>query len=118
MVTSSVNDDSRNMTGSCSRSLEHAIVVVGVPAYNEAKYLRAALESLRRQSMTNFLAVIADNASTDGTDDICRHFAATDLRFVNVRHEHNIGAAANFQFLRDHTRSEFFCTHDSHKGSA
>ena len=43
-------------------SLEHAIAVVGVPAYNEAKYLRAALESLRRQSMTNFLAVIADNA--------------------------------------------------------
>lgn len=94
--------------------LEHPVIVLGIPAYNEAEYLRAALDSLRKQSYPDFLAVIGDNASTDGTREICEEFVSADSRFRLVRHERNIGAAANFQFLRDQTRSEFFCWFGGH----
>jgi glycosyltransferase involved in cell wall biosynthesis len=71
-------------------------VSVCLPIYNEARFLRAALEALLGQTWKDFELIISDNASTDGTADICREFAARDGRIKYHRNEQNIGAAANF----------------------
>lgn len=71
-------------------------VVVGLPVFNGQNYLRDAIESILAQTYTDFRLIITDNCSTDGTQDICREFAARDPRIEYHRHPENIGAAPNF----------------------
>lgn len=71
-------------------------VIIGVPVYNGAAMLGDMLESLRRQTYTAFRIVVCDNASTDGTAEVARGFAAADPRFHYHRNETNIGAAPNY----------------------
>lgn len=49
-----------------------------IPAYNCARFLREALQSLREQTFQNFEVIIADSHSTDGTDVVTSEFP--DLR--------------------------------------
>jgi len=70
-----------------------------MPIYNEARFLRAALDALLAQTFTNIELVISDNASSDETGDICREIAARDVRVRYHRNDRNIGAAANFDHV-------------------
>lgn len=71
-------------------------LVVGVPVHNGARYLPFALDSILNQTYSDFRVVIGDNASTDGTEEICRHYARSDSRIEYMRHERNLGGAPNF----------------------
>src|SRR5690348_5079517 len=82
-------------------------LVIGVPAYNEEENLERCLESLRGQDYRDFVAVVSDNASTDGTGEIARRFCAADSRFSYFRQVSNIGASRNFQYILESTNSEF-----------
>ena len=87
--------------------LEHKIVVT-IPVYNEGPYILQTLESVAAQTYSDFQVLIADNASTDETERVCRDFCAGDARFHYARHESNLGATANFKYCFDSTESEFF----------
>ena len=71
-------------------------VSIGMPVYNGENYLAQALDSLLAQTFTDFEIVICGNASTDGTEALCREYAERDARIVYRRNESNVGAAANF----------------------
>jgi len=88
--------------------IEHDLLVVGVPVFNEARYLEETLRSLERQSWSDFEVLIADNASSDESELIARQFCERDPRFHLYRHASNVGGLANFKFLRDATRSPLF----------
>jgi glycosyltransferase involved in cell wall biosynthesis len=83
-------------------------VSIGMPVYNGAPFLREAISSLLEQDYTDFELIIADNASTDRTDAIVLDFAKRDPRIRYVRHSSNIGAAANFRYVFNQARGEFF----------
>jgi glycosyltransferase involved in cell wall biosynthesis len=83
-------------------------VSIGMPVYNSERVLRAALDSLRAQSYQQFEIVISDNASTDGTAEICREYAALDSRVKYFRNEHNIGAIRNFRRVLDLSTGKYF----------
>jgi glycosyltransferase involved in cell wall biosynthesis len=67
-----------------------------MPVYNGEVGIKQALKSLLNQSYKNLRLVIHDNASTDQTREICKHFAQLDDRVSLRINEYNIGAAANF----------------------
>lgn len=71
-------------------------VTIGVPVYNGENYLERALSSLAAQTYGDLRIVISDNASSDGTEDICRRFVAEDSRFEYSRNETNVGAIPNY----------------------
>jgi glycosyltransferase involved in cell wall biosynthesis len=83
-------------------------VAIGVPVYNGERHLEACLDSLLAQTYADIEILISDNASTDRTPEICRVYQERDRRVRYHRHPRNIGAAANFNFLPGHTRSELF----------
>ncbi len=85
----------------------HPLIVVCIPVFNEKNYVLETLASVQNQTMRDFLCVVRDNCSTDGTDVICRKFALNDARFVYTQSDYNGGAAANWNALRDLTRSKF-----------
>ncbi len=78
---------------------EPLLVSIGIPAYNEAEYLRATLDNLLEQSYAHIEIIISDNASTDGTSDICQEYAKKYPHIQHVRHEKNLGQHGNFNFL-------------------
>lgn len=83
-------------------------VTIGVPVWNGERHLEHCLDSLLAQTYDDIGIVISDNASTDRTAAICRDYAARDRRVVYQGRPRNIGAAANYNFLVRHTRSELF----------
>jgi glycosyltransferase involved in cell wall biosynthesis len=85
-----------------------AVVSVGVPVYNGAKYLAEALDCLLAQSLQDIEIVISDNASTDGTGEICRRYQEKDHRVCYFRNDQNIGAALNFNRLVELCRAPLF----------
>ena len=83
-------------------------LTIGLPVYNGENYLAESLDALLAQSYTDFELVISDNASTDGTEKICREYARQDSRIRYVKQPQNIGAAPNHNFLIDQARGELF----------
>lgn len=92
-------------------------VSIGMPVYNGAKFIREALDSLLAQTFIDFELIISDNASTDGTEAICREYAAEDQRIRYVRQAQNLGAAANFKYVLDEAVGEYFmwAAHDDRR---
>jgi glycosyltransferase involved in cell wall biosynthesis len=91
-----------------TRILTAPQIVLGIPAYNDERYIEECLASVQRQTFTDFSVLISDDASTDRTSSICQRFAETDPRFVYVRQPATLGGIANFRFLLDATSSPFF----------
>jgi glycosyltransferase involved in cell wall biosynthesis len=87
---------------------------VGLPVYNGQNYLSKSLDALLAQSYSEFELIISDNASTDGTEEICRHYAAMDPRIRYLRQPRNIGAVPNHNFVLREARGELFkwASHD------
>jgi glycosyltransferase involved in cell wall biosynthesis len=81
---------------------------IGLPVYNGENFLAAALGSLLDQDFRDFELIIADNASTDRTAEICRVFAAEDARVRYLRQPENLGAAANYNRTLSEARGEYF----------
>jgi glycosyltransferase involved in cell wall biosynthesis len=83
-------------------------VSIGIPVYNGADTLAAALDSLLAQTFADFEVIIADNASTDGTPAICQDYAARDPRIHYHRNAENLGAAGNFNRVLELARGAYF----------
>lgn len=83
-------------------------ISVGMPVYNGEPYLASAIQSVLDQTCGDFELIISDNASTDGTEAICREFAAKDARILYIRNSGNIGAANNYNQLFHRSRGEYF----------
>ena len=84
-------------------------VSIGLPVYNGERYVREAIEAVLSQTFTDLELVISDNASTDGTGQICKEAAKLDHRVRYYRNSENLGAAPNFNrcFALAHP-SEYF----------
>jgi glycosyltransferase involved in cell wall biosynthesis len=83
-------------------------VSIGVPVFNGERYLARTLESLLAQSFADFELVISDNASSDGTRDICEDYARRDTRVRCIRQRANIGAPRNWNVVALEATGTFF----------
>jgi glycosyltransferase involved in cell wall biosynthesis len=81
-------------------------LTVGLPVYNGENYLAQSLDALLGQTFSDFELVISDNASTDGTADICQRYARQDSRIRYHRQPRNIGLSPNHNFVVDQARAD------------
>jgi glycosyltransferase involved in cell wall biosynthesis len=72
-------------------------LTIGMPVYNAERFLAKALDCFLEQTFTDFELIISDNASTDGTEEICREYVRRDQRIRYFRNEKNMGAGWNFR---------------------
>jgi glycosyltransferase involved in cell wall biosynthesis len=83
-------------------------VSIGMPVHDGERYLRTALDALLCQTFADFEVIIADNASTDGTDAICREYAGADPRIRYLRNPTDLGSLRNFNLTFEHARGAYF----------
>jgi glycosyltransferase involved in cell wall biosynthesis len=83
---------------------------IGLAVYNGERFLAESIEALLGQTYEDFELIISDNASTDGTADICHVYAKQDARIRYFRQPRNIGGAPNHNFTIHQARGELFKT--------
>ena len=76
------------------------LVSIGVPVFNGATLIGECLKNLAGQTFRDFEVIISDNASTDGTTEICEAFARKDRRFRVIKRETTSTAMENFLAVR------------------
>jgi len=87
---------------------EGPLVSVGMPVYNGERHLRAAVESILGQTFQDLELIISDNASTDGTEGICREFVSRDHRVRYYRNPKNLGAPENVNAVFRRATGRYF----------
>jgi glycosyltransferase involved in cell wall biosynthesis len=103
-----------NHTAGSSADGTAPTLTIGLPVYNGERYLTESLDALLAQTYQDFELVISDNASDDGTADICRAYAERDSRIRYLRQPVNIGAGPNHNVLVPMARGKYFkwASHD------
>ncbi len=103
----------RAAPGATSLSSEPRLTI-GLPVYNGEQFLSEALDAILKQTYEDFELIVSDNASTDGTANICRRYAERDSRIRYIRQERNIGLVPNHIFVMEQATGEFFkwASHD------
>jgi glycosyltransferase involved in cell wall biosynthesis len=71
-------------------------VSILIPVFNRKDYINECIQSALDQTFTDFEIIVVDNASDDGTSEICQQFAASDKRVRIFRNESNIGPVRNW----------------------
>ena len=56
-----------------------------LPVYNAAQYILKAVDSILKQSLTDFELILIDDGSSDGTEQLVRQLAAKDQRIHLVQ---------------------------------
>jgi len=72
-------------------------VTVMIPTYNQAAFIREAIDSALAQTYANLEVIVGDDASTDATPEIVAK--VNDPRLKSVRNTSNLGRAANYRNL-------------------
>jgi glycosyltransferase involved in cell wall biosynthesis len=84
------------------------LVSVGLPVRNGEGHLGDAVRSVLGQDHGRLELVISDNASSDGTEEICRQFARSDPRVRYHRQAQDIGLVPNFNAVLRRARGTYF----------
>lgn len=87
-------------------------ISVIVPVYNAGKYLKVALDSVFKQSFTDWELILVDNMSKDNSLTICESYAQTDDRVCIYKEEKNGAGAARNTGMKM-ARGEYLCFLDA-----
>ncbi|OIQ89293.1 putative glycosyltransferase EpsE [mine drainage metagenome] len=82
-------------------------VSILIPVYKREAIIGECIQSALDQSFTDLEVVVVDNASDDGTWQICQQFAAKDHRVRAFRNDTNIGPVRNWLACLAQARGEY-----------
>ena len=94
------------------KDMESPNVSVVVPVYNVEEYLPECVESILRQSFSNFELILVDDGSPDNCGSICDSYAEKDSR-VRVIHKKNGGLSDARNRGIEQAKGEFITFVDS-----
>lgn len=85
-----------SMIESAKQLHDQPLVSVLITTYNLIEFVREALDSALNQDYDNLEIIVADDASTDGTADVIREYAAKyPQKIIPLFGEVNVGFAKN-----------------------
>jgi glycosyltransferase involved in cell wall biosynthesis len=90
---------------------EHISVVM--PVHNALPHLDAAVRSILDQTHTNFEFVIFDDASTDGSAERLREWAARDSRIRLLEGQQNLGPVGSSSFVVEQAKAPLIARMDA-----
>ncbi len=88
------------------------LVSVVIPSYNQAKFISDNLESILKQSYSNFEVIFIDDGSTDNTEEIVKDFVNKDSRIKYFKQKNSERAVAR-SFGISKASGKYVCLVDS-----
>lgn len=89
------------------------MVSILMPAYNTVRFIKFAIDSIKKQTYLNWELVIVDDCSDDGTWELASKLAETDDRIKVHRNESNIGIVKNRKRAYELSVGDFVCHVDN-----
>jgi hypothetical protein len=86
-------------------------VSVLLPVYNDAQYVRASIESILKQTFTDFELIIVDDGSTDESLRIISQYR--DARVRIIQSQCNLGLAPSLNLAIAASRGEYLARQDA-----
>jgi len=83
-------------------------VGIGLPVYQNGRFLADTLDSILAQSHSNFVIYLSEDQSDDNTAEICQQYAAMDSRIRYSQNESNLGEIGNHQRVLDLADTDLF----------
>ena len=84
-----------------------------IPVHNAAPYLPQCLDSIERQSFSDFEVILVDDASEDNSPTICAEYEDKDTRYHLICQEENRGAAAARNIGLENAQGQYIAFMDS-----
>lgn len=91
---------------------ENKKVIVFMQVFNSEKYIKQCIDSVLKQTYTNFEFYIVDNASKDKSPQIIQEYVDKDSRIKFLRYEDNI--ICRWTFFVDDWDDDCYYTHIDH----
>lgn len=85
-------------------------VIMGI--YNCGSTLKQAIESIQKQTYSNWELIICDDGSTDNTYEIAEQMAQTDQRIILLRNDSNQGLNVTLNNCLKHATGQFIARMD------
>lgn len=92
-------------------SPQNPAVSIVIPTYNQATFLKQALESVIKQTLTDWEAIVINNYSVDETEEVVDGFRDNRIRLFNFRNKGIIAASRNLGIHE--SKAEFVAFLDS-----
>lgn len=90
------------------------LVTVVVPSFNEdARIVRASLESIRAQTFRNFECIVIDESTRSELATACRLVCAEDSRFIYIHPTERIGLPKSLNLAISKARGQLIARFDS-----
>jgi glycosyltransferase involved in cell wall biosynthesis len=83
-------------------------LTIGMPVYNDVQFIEESLQSILDQSFQDYLLVIVDDCSTDGSGEVCKKVADQHPNIQYFRNKENIGISKNMMGLLNHAQTPYF----------
>jgi len=87
---------------------ENPLISVILPSYNQAEYLKEALDSIIAQTYTNWEAIVINDGSKDNTEEIMHEYAKKDKR-IKAFSKPNGGITSALNAGLEKAKGDFFC---------
>ncbi|MBE4896318.1 glycosyltransferase, partial [Enterobacter cloacae complex sp. P16RS2] len=82
-------------------------VDIALATFNGEKYIREQIESIQKQTYSNWRLLISDDCSTDSTIAIIKELMQNDRRINIVNESRQGGVIKNFNKALMHTTAEY-----------
>lgn len=79
-------------------------ITIAIPFYKGHAYLRAAIESVLRQTSPNWRLIVCDDGPESGTEQIIVSFSDSRIRYL--KNEQNLGMAGNWNRCLDSAETD------------
>ena len=89
-------------------SADSQLVTIGIPVRNQVEELRTAIDSALAQEYANIEIVVVDDASDDGTREVCEGLAAGESRVRYDRNETRLGAIEAHRHALAAAKGDYF----------
>lgn len=78
-----------------------------IPVFNRSSFIGECIESAINQNYKDIEIIVVDNASDDGTWDICQEYVKKDSRVKIFRNQKNIGPVLNWMRCIKEAKGEY-----------
>lgn len=85
------------------------IVSVIVPMHNAERYIKKCVDSILEQTLRRFEIILVDDASSDGTFELCRTLYAGNAKINLLRHEKTVGTAQTRNTGMKNAHGKYIC---------
>lgn len=65
--------------------MDKKLISIVMPAFNAEKWIKAAIESIQKQTYSNWELIIVNDGSTDNTQGVCEAYCKKDKRISVIK---------------------------------